>query len=304
MTTRQWHRNIGITVTPEMSLDEQLEAAGLAWTVEQSPYRYGACFQFKDDKNTIAHRSDTGKVLSYFGPRRKAFQNKQIVEAFHDFCASSGDGLQIERLGCLNGGKSLFATAYLKHKIDVKHVGDILETRLLLTEHHVSGRALQIRLFFNRLVCTNGQTRLVKVKGRTLNHMREFDAQSVRDYLEAAYVGVEQYEQTLNQLAEVTIADSEARMHLIKAFGDVDLDWESQPRPVRVCFELFKGEGAGSEKLSAYQTLFGLREAVSEYQNWHSKGSYGERAFNSLCHGSRSQKQDAFTKQLVGVHLR
>ncbi|MEO0768496.1 MAG: hypothetical protein AAFY72_03540 [Cyanobacteria bacterium J06649_4] len=55
---------------------------------------------------------------------------------------------------------------------------------------------------------------------------------------------------------------------------------------------------------SAYQTLFGLREAVSEYQNWHSKGSYGERAFNSLCHGSRSQKQDAFTKQLVGVHLR
>ena len=304
MTNRQWHRNIGIAVTPEMSIDEQLEAAGLAWTVEQSPYCYGAYFQFEDDKNTIAYRSDNGMVLDRFGPRRNAFQNKQIVEAFHDFCASSGDGLQIERLGCLHGGKSLFATACLKHQIDVKHVGDILETRLLLTEHHVSGKALQIRIFFNRLVCTNGQAQLVKVKGRTLNHMREFDAQSVRDYLEAAYQGVEQYEQTLNQLAEVGIEDSEARMHLVKAFGDVNLEWEDQPRPVQVCFKLFKGAGAGSEKLSAYQTLFGLREAVSEYQNWHSKGSYGERAFNSLCHGSRSQKQDAFTKQLVSVHLR
>lgn len=92
-------------------------------------------------------------------------------------------------------------------------------------------------------------------------------------------------------------------MHLVKAFGNPELAWEEQPRPVQVCYKLFKGQGAGSEKLSAYQTLFGLGEAVSEYQNWYAKGSYGERAFNSLCQGGRSQSVSKFTKQLVSVHL-
>lgn len=303
MANRQWHRGVGITVTPNMGIDEQLKAAGLAWTVEQSPYCYGDYFQFEDSRNSIAYRSDTGTVLGYFGPRRKPFQNREIVEAFHDFCASSGDGLQIERLGCLNSGKSLFATALLNHQIDVKKIGDVVETRLLLTEHHESGKALQIRVLFNRLVCTNGMTQLVKLKGRTLNHMKAFSAATVCDYLEAAYRNVEEHEKTLEQLAAIAIADSEARMHLIKAFGNPDLAWEEQPRPVQVCYKLFKGQGAGSEKLSAYQTLFGLEEAVSEYQNWYAKGSYGERAFNSLCQGSRSQHVSKFTQQLVSVHL-
>lgn len=303
MTNRQWHRGIGIAITPQMGITEQLQAAGLDWTVEQSPYCYGKYFEFEDSRNSIAYRSDTGTVLGYFGPKRKPFQNREIVEAFHDFCASSGDDLRIERLGCLNGGKSLFATACLRHKIDVKKVGDVLETHLLLSEHHESGKALQVRLFFNRLICTNGMSQLVKVSGRTLSHMKAFDASTIRQYLEAAYQGVEEYERTLERLSEVTIADSEAKMHLVKAFGSVELDWEEQPRPVQVCYRLFKGEGAGSEKLSAYQTLFGLQESVKEYFNWYAKGSYGERAFNSLCHGSRSQQQSAFTQQLVSVHL-
>lgn len=300
---KQWHRNIGVAVTPHMTIDEQIQAAGLDWTVEQSSYRYGNHFQYEDDQNTIAFRSDNGKVLGYW-PQRKPFQNREVVEAFHDFCASSGEGMRIERLGCLNGGKSLFATARLKHIIDVKTVGDVVDSRLLLTEHHINGKALQIRVFFNRLVCTNGMTELVKLKGSTLNHMKEFDGDTVRDYLEAAYRAVEGYELTLNLLAEETVQDAEAKMHLVKAFGCIDKPWEEQPRPVQICYKLFKGQGAGSDKLSAYQTLFGLQESVKEYFNWYAKGSYGERAFNSLCFGNRGHKQTAFTNQLVRVHLR
>ena len=214
--------------------------------------------QFEDSRNSIAYRSDTGTVLGYFGPRRKPFQNREIVEAFHDFCASSGDGLQIERLGCLNSGKSLFATALLNHQIDVKKIGDVVETRLLLTEHHESGKALQIRVLFNRLVCTNGMTQLVKLKGRTLNHMKAFSAATVCDYLEAAYRNVEEHEKTLEQLAAIAIADSEARMHLIKAFGNPDLAWEEQPRPVQVCYKLFKGQGAGRREAVSLSDLVRL----------------------------------------------
>jgi phage/plasmid-like protein (TIGR03299 family) len=303
MSNKQWHRNVGVEIDPCTNLDEQLEAAGLAWRVEQSSYCYGPSFEFEDTDNTIAYRSDTGAVLGYFGPYRKVFQNREVLEAFHAFVGNSGDGLQIERLGCLNGGKSLFATARLKHDIDVKKVGDVLETRLLLTEHHVSGRALQVRLYFNRLICTNGMTTLVKVAGRTLNHMQEFNADSVREYLEEAYQNIAKRESVLNRLAEVSVSDAEARMHLVKAFGSTEFDWEDQPKAVQTCYRLFKGEGFGSEKLSAFQTLFGLHEAVSEYQNWHMRGSYSAKAFQSVVSGSRGQRQNAFMHQLVSVHL-
>lgn len=300
---KYWHRNVGIEITPEMSLNEQLEAAGLNWTVERSPYCYGDYLQFEDDNYRIAYRSDNGDVLDRHGPRRKVFQNAEIVQAFHDFCDNSSDGLAIERLGCLDGGKSLFATAKLKHTIDVAQVGDLIETRVLLTESHISGVALQVRIFYNRLICTNGMTELVKLGGRSLNHMKEFDRTTVQAYLEAAYARTTEYEETLNQLAATTISKAEARMHLIKAFGNANLPWEDQPNPVKVCFELFGGTGMGSEMLSAYDTLFGLSEAVKEYSNWHMKGSNTERAFSSVCFGSRSRTQEQFLKQLVGVHL-
>lgn len=298
---RVWHRNIGAAITPAMTLSEQLEAAGLNWTVERSPYRYGEFFEHQDDTFEIAYRSDTFKVLDRHGPRRNVFQNADIVQAFHDFCNSSGDGLTIERLGCLAGGRSLFATAKLDHEIDVAKVGDRIETRILLTESHISGTALQVRVFYNRLVCTNGMTRLVKLGGRTLNHMKEFDARTVREYLESAYARTAEYEQTLNQLARTTVSKAEARMQLVKAFGDETLAWEDQPRAVRVCLELFGGKGAGSELLSAYDTLFGLTEAVKEYHNWSMKGSAGERAFGSVCFGARGRAQDQFMKQAVGL---
>lgn len=303
MMTKNWHRNVGIEVTPEMGLDEQLEAAGLNWAVERSPYCYGDYFQFEDNTHKIAYRSDNGDVLDRHSPRRKVFQNVDIVQTFYEFCDNSGDELKIERLGCLDGGKSLFATAKLKHTIDVAQVGDRIETRVLLTESHVSGVALQVRVFYNRLICTNGMTELVKLRGRTLNHMKEFNRATVQAYLEAAYARTTEYEETLNQLAATTISKAEAKMHLVKAFGNVNLPWEDQPNAVKVCFELFGGRGAGSELLSAYDTLFGLSEAVKEYENWHMRGSNTERAFSSVCFGSRGRTQERFLKQLVGVHL-
>jgi len=90
-------------------------------------------------------------------------------------------------------------------------------------------------------------------------------------------------------------------MQLIKAFGDESLFWEEQPRAVRVCFELFGGRGAGSEMLSAYDTLLGLTEAVKEYHNWSMTGSASERAFGSLCFDARGRAQEQFMKQSVAL---
>lgn len=300
MTTRSWYRNLGTAVTAGMTIDNQLQAAGLDWSVELSPIRYG------DDCMTeeflAAYRSDTNQVLSVYGKWRKPFQNRQILETFHTFCQQHD--LQIDRIGCMKAGKELFAFTKLPVVIDVKKVGDVTEAHLLITESHECGRGLQVDLYLNRLVCTNGMVRPVRTNQAIINHVSEYNSDRIAGILAHALATVRDYEQTANQLAEVALSLPEAQLHLIKAFGDPTKSLEEQPKIVQTCLKLFLGQGRGSEMISAYNTAYGLLEAVKEYINWHSpvRGSL-ETAFSSLCYGSRKQKQDNFMKQLVSVHL-
>jgi hypothetical protein len=212
--------------------------------------------------------------------------------------------LKIDRIGCLKSGKELFAFTKLPIEIDVKQVGDITETHLMITESHECGRGLQIDLYFNRLVCTNGMTRPVRHRQQVINHVSAYNSDRITGILTRAIATVKEYENVSNRLADVTLTRQEAELHLIKAFGDPDKTPNEQPKIVQTCLKLFLGEGKGSDLLSAYNTAYGLLESVKEYINWHSpvRGSL-ETAFSSLCYGNRKQKQDAFLQQLVSVHL-
>jgi Domain of unknown function (DUF932) len=290
MTTRNWYRNLGTPIASGMAIDEQLKAAGLDWTVELSPIGYGD--NLSTEEYLAAYRSE-------------------ILETFHTFCEQND--LQIDRIGCLKGGKELFAFTKLPIEIDVKKVGDITETHLMITESHECGRGLQIDLYFNRLVCTNGMTRPVRQTQQIINHVSEYNSETrgrasvasrIANILQSALATVRDYERVANGLADVVLSKQEAELNLIKAFGDPSKVLEEQPKIVQTCLKLFLGEGQGSDLLSAYNTAYGLLESVKEYINWHSpvRGSL-ETAFSSLCYGSRKQKQDAFMQQLVSVHL-
>ena len=300
--SKNWYRNQGIAVTPQMSLNTQLAAAGLDWTVQLSPFRYGPDFKYQDRDRKIAHRSDNGLMLDLY-TKRKPFQNRQVIEAFHQFCADTGEDIRINRLGCLDGGRTIFATAKMPVQIDVKKVGDITEVHLLLIEKHISGHSTQVRTYFNRLTCTNGETEQIRCADFHLNHVGDFSGDAVNAFLQEALNSVDRYGQTAEQLAEVSISDAEARMHLVKAFGDLEQDFDQQPQAVQTCYKLFKGQGQGSEYLSAFGTAYGLNEAVKEYENWHRRSSSLERAFSSVALGSRGKRQADFRKQLVSVHL-
>ena len=298
-----WHRGVGTNITPDMTVPEILEAANLNWKVETSPFLYGKEFEVEESKTKIAYHSETKECFGIHGPRRTIFQNKDVVQSFVDFCNTSGDDLTLNRVGSLKGGSQIFAVADMKHEIDVKKVGDIIKTRLVLLESHKSGKGLQILVYTDRLVCTNGMTQVVKNGNKTLGHLKEFDTAAVKSYIKHAYESVYQYEETMEALASIEAEDSVAKMHYIKALGDPSLEWEEQPEAVHTCFKLFKSTGLGSEKLSAYRTLFGVKEAYSQFVNWELNGSLGERAFNSIVSGPRANQNAKFLKQLVSVHL-
>ncbi len=300
MTIRNWYRDLGTPITEGMTIENQLKAAGLDWTVELSPIGYGD--NLSTEEYLAAYRSDTQEVLSIYGKWRKPFQNRQILETFHTFCEQKD--LQVDRIGCLKAGKELFAFTKLPIEIDVKKVGDITETHLMITESHECGRGLQIDLYFNRLVCTNGMTSPVRQRQQIINHVSEYNSDRIAGILTHALKTVRDYEDVSNRLADVTLTKQEVELHLIKAFGDPNKSLLEQPKIVQTCLKLFLGQGQGSDLLSAYNTAYGLLESVKEYINWHSpvRGSL-ETAFSSLCYGSRKQKQDAFMHQLVSVHL-
>ena len=297
--SRSFFRGLGVEVAEDATVDDQLTAARLDWNVELGTIYYGN--GKATDEHKIAYRSDTQAPLSIYGKNRRPFQNREILETFNTFC--DGNNLQINRVGSLNGGKDIFAFTKLPIVIDTKNVGDVTEAHLMIKESHECGYGLQIDLFLNRLVCTNGMTRSV-TQGATIGHSSLFNSEKVSKYLANALTLVNEYKETTEKLADVGMTKYEAEMHLIKAFGDPAKSFDDQPAIVRTCYKLFMGEGKGSNYLSAYNTAYGLLESVKEYINWYSptRGSV-EASFSSLCYGSRKSKQDSFMKQLVSVHF-
>ena len=297
-----WHRGTGVVITPDMTVQEQLEAAKLDWTIETRPFDYGYCnTQSSAGVYEAAFRSDNEALISVYGKRRRPYQNKQVVESFNNFCDDAE--LTVDYLGSTNAGKNVYAAAKLPIQVNVKNVGDISEAYIVLNENHCSGTGDKIFVWMNRLVCTNGMRRWVKEGQTILSHSVEFSPSKVQFILQQALKVVHKHEVVMNALADVQLTLAEVQMHLIKAFGNPEKEVYDQPSPVRTALKLYLGEGAGSDMLSSYNTAYGLLNAVTELQNHHSKIGTGEKVFSSLVSGSRASVIDRFEQHLVSVHL-
>jgi len=297
---KNYHRNVGIEISSSMTLDQQLEEAGLNWTVKTSPITYGDR-PYKTTDFNMAYRSDTGLPLDVYGSQRKPFQNRDILELFHNFCELND--LTIERLGSIKNGLELFAIARLPVQLDVKKVGDISDIYLLINESHKLGRGLKVDLFFNRLVCTNGMVKSVNMLTGIINHNAEFNQAKITGVLGQAMDVIKDQQQISEDLAEVPMSTQEAQLHLIKAFGNPDKQLAEQPKIIQTCLRLFNGDGQGSGYLTTYNTAYGLLEAVKEGINWYSSKRDNNTVFSSLCYGARGKKINTFEKQLVSVCL-
>lgn len=296
---KNWHRGTATEITG-MSLDEQLIAARLDWSVETSGFVYGADFEHKEEKTKVAFRSDTGEYIDVY-TKRRPWQNRDILQHFHDFCGEAG--LELSHLGSLEGGKTLYAAAYLCQS-DVLKVGDFTDHYLLLKDSHLNGKGLSATLYSNRCVCTNGLHTTVRAGNKTIAHVGEFSREKVTTLLNAAVETLNLKNEQLEVLATTAITKEEAMLNLIKAFGVAGEPVSEQPKVVQTCLRLFEGEGEGSELISAYNSAYGLLQSVTQYFNWHGRSSAAATQFQSVLSGSRSAKMQQFQRQLVGVYVR
>lgn len=299
--TREWHRGCAIPVAG-LSIDEQLRQARLDWEVLTTGFRYGDKYQYRETNAQAAFRSDTGMFLDIYTDR-KPWQNREIVEHFHHFCEESDMGLEVSHIGSLKDGKILMAAAKLPIVTEIAKVHDITEWWLLLKDSHLNGNGLQVSLYCNRMVCTNGMHDLVRVNNKVMAHTGEFDRDRVSEVLNAAIDRLRKKEERHQRLAKTTIGIEEATLQLLTAFGDPTKQMDEQPKLIQTAIRLFQGQAKGSHLLSAYNTAYGLLQAVTEYYNWlaPARGDASTQ-FNSVLSGQRATKMAAFERQLVSVY--
>jgi len=293
-----WHRDTAVEVV-DMTLDQQLTAAKLDWKVETSSFIYGDDYQHEELKTQVAYRADTGAFIDVY-TSRKPWQNREIVGHFHDFCNEAG--LKLTHLGNLDGGRTIYAAAYMS-ATDVLSVGDFTDHYLILRDSHINGRGLNVSLFSNRCICTNGMHVTIRVGSKTIAHLGEFNAARINELLDAAMSTLKVKSQTSETLAAIAITREEAVINLISAFGIAGEPVSEQPKVVQVALKLFDGDGKGSELLSSYNTAYGLLQSVTEYFNWHGRNTGAVKQFQSVLNGSRATQMQKFEQQLVGVYI-
>lgn len=325
MTT--WHRGTATEIKPGMTVDEQLNQAGLNWSVELSPVQYQSDGKTYQTTLQAAHRSDTKAFLDIYS-KRKPWQNAEIIETFNRFCDDAS--LPMTHLGSLDGGKIIYAAAKLPQTIAPQQSpNDKTEGYLILEDAHTNGHGLQVWLYLNRLICTNGMRRPVRnaqdvtalLEGRAktrdihgnsikermqvIAHVGAFNGDRVESILRGAIATLKAEEVTATELASTSIDQAEATLQLIAAFGEPGKPVEDQPRVVQACLRLFDGMAKGASELSAYNTAYGLLHSVTEYYNHHAikRGTVAQQ-FQSVLSGSRAQQMQKFERQLVSCYLR
>jgi len=283
-----------------LTVDEQLKAAGLDWTVELDPVTYS---QGKAKGFHVAYRSDTGEVMDIY-KSRQPWQNKDVLEAFNAF--SDNAEIELQRVGSLKNGKRIYAVAKLPIDLCPKgELEDRTEAYLMLEDSHENGKGMTAALWENRLVCTNGMRTKIKTTLRFIPHTSAFNKAKVGNILDSAMLALKERQDEIDKLADTAIDKAEAMMNLVKAFGDPKKAVDDQPQMVHTCLRLFDGEAKGSEMLSAYNTAYGLLQSVTEYFNHHCGYSRGlEHEFQSILDGSRAKAMQSFQKQLVSVYCR
>jgi phage/plasmid-like protein (TIGR03299 family) len=174
-----WH-GLGVKVSPDLTPDEMLEAAGLDWTVSlQNLYINGGSPEapYTDiGSNFRALIRDTDKkVLSIVGPDYIPVQNHEALGFFCRFVEAGQ--MRMDTAGSLKGGRHIWALANLNKGFTLLD-GDEVQGYLLLSQPHQLGKAMQALFTPIRVVCNNTITLALRY-GSSRNsfrmpHIKEF----------------------------------------------------------------------------------------------------------------------------------
>ena len=106
---------VGGAITPDMSIENWQEKAGMNWSIESYPVQYATfnengALETKTFKGqNVLYRSDNHEALSVVSDQYKPVQPREVLEFFRDLVDENG--FTIETAGTLRKGKRMWALA-------------------------------------------------------------------------------------------------------------------------------------------------------------------------------------------------
>jgi phage/plasmid-like protein (TIGR03299 family) len=150
-----WHR-LGQEITPDASIKEWMQAAGLDWTVSKRQIMFvGSDGMLQEVESHKALVRDTDE--SFFDVVTNEWtpiQNIQMFEFFQRFAEHAG--IRLHTAGSLRGGRDVWVMGKLDKAFELPG-GDLIEHNVLFNSPHQAGKAAQIIPTPIVVVCANTQ---------------------------------------------------------------------------------------------------------------------------------------------------
>lgn len=310
-----WH-GLGQQLTPDSPIETWAEQAGMDFQLLSTPamgFNPVTDEAFAFDGKNILFRSDTGHPLSIVSDQYQIVQPQQVLEFYRDLIADHG--FQLNTAGVLFDGKKFWALA--KTGDSERIMGqDLIDSYLLLATSCDGTLATTAQFTSVRVVCNNTLSfSIANEQGRKgtikITHNAQFNPELVKAQLGLAGESFSQFTESVDEMAKRKVTDREAIDWLVKVVNNLkdgemlsvdnaeELTTESNAKTTRSMFELYKGAGKGSNLKSADGTLWGLVNAVTQYQDHERKTKTPDNRLNSAWFGQGNTiKNRAFDEAL------
>lgn len=304
--TSPW-QNLGNPLPPRESIDTWTRAAGMDWSIRETPVRYmaetsgtlGAIMSFEDQK--VLYRSDTREALSVVGSRYQVVQPREVLEFYRDLTEVSG--FELETAGVLKAGRKFWALARTGKHAALKGT-DVIKGYLLLATSCDGSLATTATPTTIRVACSNTLNIALReaVGAIKVPHSTSFDAQAVKQQLGVAVAQWDSFMYRMKILAERRVKSHEAMNYFLRvicetgqaaaASGSDKPPGLSNERALAKVQEIFDGRGRGAELAAAKGTAWGLLNAVTEFVDHERRARSPEYRLDSAWFG-----QGALLKQ-------
>jgi len=275
-----WH-GLGRQISPDLTPEEMLVAAGLDWKVRMVPLSVEFNGKYENLDYTYAlQRMDNGRVLSVTSDKYKPVQNDDAMDFF---CRFTKDGnMKMETAGSLDNGKFIWALAKIDASFKLPGRDEML-AYLLLMQPHKLGHAMVIDFTGIRVVCWNtlnmalGSSLRGSARAFRMPHLQVFDKEMKEKAAIALGLATTQFSQlqeAAEMLSKVRIAnDNELQAYFDQVEGFdrkyAEEHGDDEPR-IMAKYRYAYDAGPGSNMQSASGTYWGALNSVTYVVDHHS----------------------------------
>lgn len=269
---------------------EALIAAGLDWTVEQTPVFMDDGTEIKNYKANV--RSDDKTVLGIVTNRYQIVQNADAFSFTDAIVGETEDGIvRYETAGSLNGGKRVWLLAKMPTK---KVLDDDVEPYMVFSNSHDGTGAIKVAATAIRVVCNNTLSLALKNAQRfwTTKHIGNMEdkLEEARHCLGMANKYMTEFEKEADRLANTRLTRDQLNEILNELFPIDENDSDRKKANIQsmkdgfyICYAM--------PDISQYKdTAYGVINAMSDYV-WHSAPkrntpTFEEKRFEKVLDGN------------------